>query len=164
MKKFLFLFVLLIQYCFLPHTGSTQTIFPVPKYPYETCIVDYDLDGDNDIIVGCSGPNQDPDSIVFFINDGWGNFESEKYPANLNGFLYCADLTNDYFPDLISRNAEDGIFFYENDQTFGVGNTHFIKDTYGNPFIGGINDLNLDGYLDIVNYDITIPCSWGGCI
>jgi len=159
MKKLQLLIITLVIFPFF--IIQAQTIFKVPKYPYETCIVDYDLDGDNDIIVGCSGPNQDPDSIVFFINDGWGNFESEKYPANINGFLYCIDLTNDGLPDIISRNAEDGIFFYENNHTISIGTTHLIKDTYGNPFIGGIADINLDGTNDIVYYDISVPWGWG---
>ncbi|HEY9113806.1 MAG TPA: FG-GAP-like repeat-containing protein [Bacteroidales bacterium] len=159
MKKFLFLFVLLIQLCFLPLAGFTQTIFPVPKYPYETCIVDYDLDGDNDLLVGCKMSPED-DTIVFFINDGWGNFEKQQFAANGFGFIYCLDLTNDNYPDIISRDG-DSIFFYENNHSIEIGDGHFIRDTYGNPFIGGIADFNMDGTHDILYYDIAGPWGWG---
>lgn len=145
---------------FLLQVAKAQTVFKVPKYPYETVIADYDQDGDNDIIVGCNGPNQDPDSIVIFFNDGWGNFETEKFAAKGGGFLYCEDLTNDGYPDILTRDGYS-IFFYENDQSNGIGTEHFVRDTDGNPFIGGIADIDLDSYLDIVNYNITIPFGWG---
>lgn len=142
-----------------PIRSQMQTVLKVPAYPYETCIVDYDLDGDNDIIVGCNFNYKD-DSIVFFINDGWGNFTQQQFATNGAGFLYCIDLTNDFYPEIISRDA-DSIFFYENPQSVGIGTGYFIKDTFGNPFIGGLADINTDGLIDIVNYDITIPNEWG---
>jgi hypothetical protein len=138
----------------------SQTLFKVPEYPYETCIVDYDLDGDNDIVVGCNGPNQDPDSIVIFFNDGWGNFEQQKFEKNNGLYLFCNDLNNDQYPDIITRNS-NFMLFYKNDQSGGIGDQFFIINDIGNPYIGGIDDINLDGYLDIVNYNITIPWGWG---
>ena len=77
-----------------------------------------------------------------------------------SGFIYCKDLTSDNYPDIVTRDA-DSIFFYENDQYIGIGTGYFIKNTYGNPYLGGIADINKDGYLDIVNYDITTPWGWG---
>ena len=146
-----------------PLKGQTQTILKVPAYPAETCIVDYDQDGNNDIIVACPGANQNPDSIVIFFNDGWGNFEEEKFEAGNRTYVYCKDLTGDAYPDIITRfpGNPDGVYFYENDQQGGLGNAHYIKDMVGNTFIRGIADIDDNGYLDIVNYDITIPWEWG---
>lgn len=158
--KLSLLFIIIHFLIFHPFNIQSQTIFKVPAYPHETCIADYDQDGDNDIIVGCSGPNQDPDSIVIFFNDGWGNFEQQKFERNNGLFIYCEDLDNDQYPDIITRDAEY-IFSYKNNQVGGLGDQYIIKNTDGNPFIGGIDDINFDGYLDIVNYDITIPWGWG---
>lgn len=142
-----------------PLIVHTQNIFDVPAYPYETCIVDYDLDGDNDILVGCN-LSYDNDTIVFFINDGWGNFDKHQIAANGALFFYCADLTNDEYPDIITRDG-DSIFFYENDQLNGIGSSHYINHVIGNPRIGGIEDMDMDGDNDIVYYDITIPYRFG---
>ena len=154
------LFLLLL---FPPLNLQSQTIFNVPAEPYETCIVDYDQDGDNDIIVGCHWSDQLPDSLVIFYNDGWGNFEEQRFETGNQTYIYCEDLTNDGYPDLITRYSgnPDGVYFYENDKEGGLGSAYFITDMVGNTFVGGIADIDLDGYLDIVNYDITIPWGWG---
>ncbi len=159
MKRLAEIICIALLIIFQYYTSQSQTIFKVPKYPYETCIADYDQDGDNDIVVGCN-LNFEDDTIVFFINDKWGNFEQQQFAANGGGFIYCKDLTSDNYPDIITRDA-DSIFFYENDQYIGIGTGYFIKNTYGNPYLGGIADINKDGYLDIVNYDITTPWGWG---
>jgi hypothetical protein len=156
-----FVLVPILAILLLPLIHQAQTTFKMPTRPYGTVITDYDLDGDNDIIVGCSDPGfSEPDSIAIIFNDGWGNFESQGFGANSGLFIYCEDLTGDGYPDIISRDG-DSIFFHENNQSIGIGTGYLIKDTYGNPFIGGIADIDMDGFLDIVNYDITTPWSWG---
>ena len=123
--------------------------------------VDYDLDGDNDLIVGCSDHNfSDPDSIVIMFNDGWGNLDMLGFEANSGIFIYCEDLTGDGYPDIISRDA-DSIFFYENDQNGGIGNQYMICHAIGNRRIAGIYDMDLNGYLDIVYYGIFLIRGWG---
>ncbi|RLD83700.1 MAG: hypothetical protein DRJ10_02985 [Bacteroidetes bacterium] len=148
---------------FHPFNSQSQTILKVPAYPHETCIVDYDLDGDNDIIVGCSRPNQGSDSIVIFFNDGWGNFVEVKFESANRTYIYCDDLTADNYPDIITRfpGSPDGVYFYENDKEGGLGPAYFIKDMVGNTFIGGVADIDNNGYMDIVNYDISTPWEWG---
>ncbi|MCF6169699.1 MAG: T9SS type A sorting domain-containing protein [Bacteroidales bacterium] len=150
---------ILLLFVFQCYPSQAQTIFKVPKYPYETCIADYDQDGDNDIIVGCNFSFED-DSIVLFVNDGWGNFEKLQFAANGAGFIYCEDLDNDGYPDIITRDA-DSIFFYKNDQNNGIADAYFIRDAEGNPFIGGIADIDLDSYSDIIYYNKTNPFGWG---
>lgn len=151
------LFLLLI---FLPFHLQSQTIFNVPAYPYETCIVDYDQDGDNDIVVGCNGPNQDPDSLIIFFNDGWGNFDFEKFQFPNQIELNCIDLTLDNFPDIITQTI-DNIIFYENDKNGGIDYDYLIMNIDCSPKIGGIADINNDNINDIVYYCRFIPYSWG---
>ena len=150
-------FLLFVFQCF---KAQAQTTFKMPISPYGAVIVDYDLDGDNDVVVGCSGiSSSDVDSIVIMFNDGWGNFELEGFEANSGIFIYCEDLTNDGYPDIISR--DDSIFFHENNQNGGLGTLHNICHTIGNRRIGGIADMDANGFLDIIYYGIHVIRGWG---
>jgi hypothetical protein len=124
----------------------------MPTRPYGAVIVDYDLDGDNDVIIGSSDPGfQDPDSIVIMVNDGWGTFTIQGFEANSGINIFCEDLTNDGYPDIISRDA-DSIFFHENDQNGGLGNTYTICDTYGNRMVSDVVDMDTNGLNDIIYF------------
>jgi hypothetical protein len=133
----------------------------MPTRPYGAVITDYDLDGDNDLIVGCSAiSSSDIDSIVIMFNDGWGNFEIEGFEANSGIFIYCEDLTGDGYPDIVSRDV-DSIFFHKNDQNGGLGDEYKICHTIGNRRIAGIADMDTNGYLDIVYYGYQLIGGWG---
>ena len=143
------------------YSSQAQMIYKMPHRPYGAVVVDYDLDGDNDLIIGSSDPGfQDPDSIVIMFNDGWGNFDMQGFEANSGVFIYCEDLTNDGYPDIISRDG-DSIFIHENDQAGGLGNEYAICHTLGNRRIGGIADMDTNGFKDIVYYGIANPTGWG---
>lgn len=153
----------LLFFIFLtPFHIQSQTTFKMPTRPYGAVITDYDLDGDNDIIVGCHAlSSSDPDSIIIMFNDGWGNFEKQGFEKTKNGiFIYCQDLNNDIYPDIISRDA-DSIFYLENNKQGGLGNEYKICHTIGNRRIGGIADMDENGYLDIVYYGILVIRGWG---
>lgn len=156
------LYIGLFLFCFTQINNiQTQTTFKMPSRPYGVSIVDYDLDGDNDVIVGSSDPGfTDPDSIVIMFNDGWGNFTMQGFEANSGLLIFCADMTNDGYPDIISRSF-DSIFFHENDKQGGLGDLHLIYNAIGNPRIGGISDMDTNNYLDIVFYNLQYPYGWG---
>ena len=159
-KSLLFVSILLLFLTQCYYLNS-QTIFKMQHRPYGAVIVDYDLDGDNDLIVGCSDPGfQDPDSIVIMFNDGWGNFVIQGFEANSGIFIFCEDLTGDGYPDIISRDA-DSIFFHENDQEGGLGNCYTICDTYGNRMVNGIADMDTNGFSDIIYYHNQYDYGWG---
>lgn len=144
-----------------PICSFSQTTFKMPTRPYGAVIVDYDLDGDNDVIVGCHAiSSSDPDSIVIMFNDGWGNFEQQGFETKNGIFIYCKDMTNDGYPDIISRDG-DSIFFLENNKQGGLGDLFNICHTIGNRRIGGIADMDTNGYLDIVYYGIQVIRGWG---
>ncbi len=159
-KSLLFVSILLLFLTQCYYLNS-QTIFKMPTRPYGAVIVDYDLDGDNDLIVGCSAiGSNDIDSIVIMFNDGWGNFDIQGFEANNDIFIYCEDLNNNGYPDIISRDA-DSVFFHENNQQGGLGNYYSICNTDGNRRIGGISDMDTNGFSDIVYFDIQKPYGWG---
>lgn len=155
------IFIIVVLLFIEPYVVNSQTTFKMPTRPYGAVITDYDLDGDNDLIVGCSAiSSSDVDSIVIMFNDGWGNFELQGFEANSGIFIYCEDLSGDSYPDIISRDA-DSIFFHENDQQGGLGNEYKICYTIGNRRIGGIADMDTNGYKDIVYYGIQVIGGWG---
>jgi hypothetical protein len=100
------------------------------------------------------------DSIVIMFNDGWGNLEIHGFEANSGVFIYCEDMNNDGYPDIISRDG-DSIFYHENNQASGLGDEIKICHTLGNRRIGGIADMDTNGYRDILFYGIANPRGWG---
>jgi hypothetical protein len=156
--------VILFLLLFLLPSVKAQTVFYVPSYPYQeggVVFADYDQDGDNDILIGCEGG---ADSLVFLMNDGYGNFERSDVLTNCGIFIYCKEMNNDGLLEIVSRN-HDYIFYYKNVGPGALGDTVNIGETTAeNRRISGIYDMNEDGLLDVVYYSIRpniAPLGWG---
>ena len=132
----------------------------VPARPTQTAVwVDYDLDGDLDLYVGCESVRRGP-MLIFpnqlFRNRGDGSFEDVAASAGvLNGY-YCkgvtaGDVDGDGWPDLYLSNLDGPNRLYRNrgDGSFediaprvGVGDA-------GSTFPTWLFDYDNDGWLDI---------------
>lgn len=139
----------------LSKEAYSQTLYELPFYVFDMAFVDYDRDGDNDILSASTC-----DSLVFFENDGVGNLTRTDIACEVGIFLYCRDINNDNYPEIITRDA-DSVYYYENTGIGTYGDKINVCDTEGNRRIGGIMDMNEDSTLDIVYYSISPPWGWG---
>ena len=95
------LILLAIILFFFTYINLSATDIHVPGTPYSINCVDFDLDGDIDIVVGCN--SYEGDTIAIFLNDGYGNFEAIYHPkANNLFYTQCADMNGDNLPDIIA--------------------------------------------------------------
>ncbi len=126
----------------------------------EMGVVDFDLDGDLDILKVC-------DTNIFYLeNDGNQNFTTSTL-VSANGYLNqfsVRDLDNDGDNDIITSNKEDeDLYWLEND---GVNNftLHAITLSFNEKSNFEVVDLDADGDLDIVGvenvYSTSIRVFW----
>ncbi|MEO1259075.1 MAG: VCBS repeat-containing protein [Bacteroidota bacterium] len=103
-------------------------------------VVDIDTDGDVDILTS------NGEFIYWFENlDGEGNFSRFTILKGISGETFLADFDQDGDTDLAA-----GQHWYEN-----VGNVEFVRHeprllTNSNQEIHGVNDINEDGYPDLL--------------
>lgn len=127
-------------------------------------MVDVDLDGDLDLVVGTYDAYTFKAILFYFRNDD-GNFIQQtdsdnpfsdySNPFTLTSIPYIADLDNDNDLDIIAGNFRGLIQYYEND-----GNNNFIEQTgINNPFDAvdvidagapQLIDIDSDGDLDLI--------------
>jgi hypothetical protein len=90
--------------------------FDVPFSATHADIVDFDLEGDKDIVLGC--PVTGVDTILVFYNDGNCNFSRVDYPVyDLMKLFRFVDIVGDDKPELITEgriNNEPKALYYAN--------------------------------------------------
>ncbi|MEZ6197535.1 MAG: VCBS repeat-containing protein [Planctomycetota bacterium] len=143
-------------------TDSMETDFEV---------VDIDLDGDIDVIVGRKTPfttGQTGLPNLLLINDGAGHLTDMS--ATLSTFntnidiareVKCGDLNNDGWPDVVTFNTEDqATFIYYNlgndlaGNWLGLGAPSFVQFGVDFSMCGGeILDYDVDGWMDLFRVD-----------
>jgi len=146
--------VFLIQFSFLL---SNAQIFNLPYLPYGAVFSDYDLDGDNDIIIGTSS-----DTIVILNNQGYGSLERIDLPYVNAVLIFCSDVNVDNYPDIITGGSGGGLKYYLNDGTGGFNeNFYVIPHDHDNIRIEDVKDMDNNGYPDILYYTFLSPYGWG---
>ncbi len=155
-----------------PHPNTIAVAGPLPKVgirtpssprhlvyvsPYSSkhegaassCIVDFDSDGDNDVIYVASKL----DNIIFLENDGYENFTKTEIIKNIKylNVIDVGDLNGDNLPDIIATSSSSPYFFwYEN-----MGNLEFIRNDFNdNSIVNAVHativDIDQDGWNDIL--------------
>jgi len=127
------------------------------EYGEPVFIVDFDYDGDNDII--CKEPinNSDTDDdIVLLQNNGNQNFSVQIITNAAGGAneIYAADINDDGYMDVLATSREDWtpynykLKWYQND---GSGNftTHEIANNLHYTYGISVDDIDGDGDKDI---------------
>ncbi|MEG0187840.1 T9SS type A sorting domain-containing protein [Algoriella sp.] len=113
-----------------------------------------DLDGDNDLDILCESRNMSDNKIVWFANDGRGNFSSEKIITNQvisTHCVYAADLDNDGDNDVLSASViDDKIAWYENEGNGNFSSQKIISSTVDGASTIYASDIDGDGDLDII--------------
>lgn len=107
-------------------------------------VVDFDLDGDIDILKICDT------NMLYLENDGNQNFTTSILISGYLDQYYIKDLDNDGDNDIVVSNEEyDELYWYEN-----VGNNnftfHLITASFDERAYFNVVDLDNDGDLDIV--------------
>lgn len=130
---------------------TAHAITRIYSVPTSTRIVDFDGDGDSDLV--SAGLNS-VDAITWYENDGHQNFVIHRIDtspnADLGAAMDVADMDSDGDLDVLTTNFSGSkIAWYENDghQNFS---THTINTTATGIIVVQACDLDRDGDLDIV--------------
>ena len=146
------MFLILFSFLF-----SNAQIYNLPYLPYGAVFNDYDLDGDNDIIIGTSS-----DTIVILHNNGYGSLERIDLPYVNAVLIFCSDVNGDNYPDIITGGSGGGLKYYLNDSLGGFNeNFHIIPHDHDNIRIEDVKDMDNNGYPDILYYAFLSPYGWG---
>lgn len=115
-----------------------------------------DLDGDGDPDFLLTHYDGDYTRLVWFENDGTGNFGEEKNIASASNldyarFIHTADLDNDGDKDVLSLYTDQGkVVWFENNGVNSFGSQQTISTSFGYPDVLFPADLDNDGDLDLL--------------
>lgn len=117
-----------------------------PVQTWSSAWADYDNDGDLDIIVGASSTADG--SHKFMRNNGNGTFTDITSGSgwDLNASTSIEHVAHDFDNDGLVDVLGGG-----NKIMFNLGNNTFAPASYTNIAVGGIGDLNDDGFIDFLN-------------
>jgi len=116
---------------------------------------DFDLDGDNDLLVVNRGKLATGETSYFLVNHGRGYFKKAEFKASPKAAfqaVYLLDANGSEFPDILLL-SENGIHFLR-----GLGKWRFWKESRRRlPFNDKFHaltfaDINKDEFLDIFAY------------
>jgi len=126
-----------------------RSIYHIPLEAKAVCATDYDLDGDNDIIIE-HGIDEDTQwgGIYIMGNDGYGHFSfmDSIFDSTAGSVMYADTILSSTYPDIIYKyNGYVKILSKE-----GGNYTHdsFYMGTNINKF--NIGDVDNNGHLDVV--------------
>ncbi len=146
----------------IPFPASSSQVYDLDLYsgPEEMAFMDYDGDGDSDILIVRANTNWNMDDEVIAIkNDGLGGFGSQLSPALFSlsfvAFRVKQIATGDFdgngLLDIVTGSNNQAITILRN-----FGNGLFISQTYYEPsgiWIArelDVSDLDNDGDMDVV--------------
>ncbi len=138
--------------------------FDVPISTSHADIVDFDLDGDKDIVLGC--PVTGVDTILVFYNDGFCNFSRVDYPVyDLMKLFRFVDIIGDNKPELITQgriNNEPKALYYANVNGIITADYTIIHNFTNFPYeYITLIDADTDGDMDAVFCKRNYPSDGG---
>jgi hypothetical protein len=141
-------------------TGDSKSEYNVPRKAHSISTIDYDLDGDIDILIGHLTAWQQPNPTFTIMENNNGTFQIYDTSQNFCGYqenIFAYRINADTFPDLVcfysdfsSGSAERFVRIYYNEngefssyENFNLNSSEtFITINYG--------DFNGDGFIDLV--------------
>ncbi len=123
-------------------------------------LVDFDLDGDLDLIAPLASISSGPNQWIFF-NDGSGNFSQSdlfsRSGVQFSSFVDVGDIDGDGDLDVQTYSSEnEQLYWFENEGTLPLTTRHTIATIFANSsandFEGRLIDIDSDGDVDVVGY------------
>ena len=136
-------------------TFQEPLLSPLDTIAAGIAVNDFNLDSKSDIAISLVNSNQQTASLLVFISNGDGTFQSAKnstLPAGGDGLLASGDFNKDGRPDLVI-DGPDGynILLGKGDGTFQSPLKVAVGDNFS-PAGVQVVDLDRDGALDLVGY------------
>jgi hypothetical protein len=126
-----------------------RSIYHIPLEAKAVCATDYDLDGDNDIIIEHGiGSQTQWGGIYMMENNGYGHFSfmDSIFDSTAGSVMYADTILSSTYPDIIYKYngyvkilSKEGGNYIHNSFYMGTELTKF-----------NIGDINNDNYLDVV--------------
>jgi hypothetical protein len=128
---------------------------PLDSIAARIVVNDFNLDNKADIAITLVNLNQQTATLLVFISNGDGTFQSAKnstLPAGSDGLLANGDFNKDGNPDLVTDGSDGyNILLGKGDGTFQAPSKVPVADTFSPTGIQVV-DLNRDGISDLVGY------------
>ena len=120
-------------------------------------IVDFDLDGDNDILTFVGIPFVNITSLIIYENQGNNVLDTleEFYFQPMSSRFFVTDFNNDSLQDILFQLSDkSGYIIYYNQGNFQLADSQFVALPPSNPQEGWRNcycaDMDDNGYNDII--------------
>lgn len=137
--------------------GFQSLVLETDNFKQGASIVDFDLDGDNDILTFVGIPIVGVTSLIMYKNHGNNIFDTlpEFYFQPMSSRFFVTDFNNDNLPDILFQLSDkSGYIIYYNQGDFQLADSQFIALPPSTPQEGWRNcycaDMDGNGYNDII--------------
>ncbi|HAL64624.1 MAG TPA: hypothetical protein DCP10_03520 [Bacteroidales bacterium] len=137
--------------------GFQSLVLEANNFKQGASIVDFDLDGDNDILTFVGIPIVGVTSLIMYKNQGNNVFDTlpEFYFQPMSSRFFVTDFNNDSLQDILFQLSDkSGYIIYYNQGDFQLANSQFVALPPSNPQEGWRNchcaDMDGNGYNDII--------------
>jgi hypothetical protein len=137
--------------------GFQLLVLETDNYKEGVSIVDFDLDGDNDILTFVGIPFVNVTSLIMYENKGNNILDTleEFYFQPMSSRFFVTDFNNDSLQDILFQLSDkSGYIIYYNQGDFQLADSQFVALPPSNPQEGWRNcycaDMDGNGYNDII--------------
>ncbi|MCK9401004.1 MAG: VCBS repeat-containing protein [Bacteroidales bacterium] len=137
--------------------GFQSLILETNNFKEGVSIVDFDLDGDNDILTFVGIPIIGITSLIMYENKGNNIFDTleEFYFQPMSSRFFVTDFNNNSLQDILFQLSDkSGYIIYYNQGDFQLADSQFVALPPSNPQEGWRNgycaDMDGNGYNDII--------------
>jgi len=134
-------------------TFQASRYVPIDNMAAAMAVTDFDLDKKSDVAISIININQQVVSLLIFLNNGDGTFQSPKnltLPFGGSGSVATADFNKDGKPDLVMDSLDGfNVLLGQGDGTFQPPSAVRVADTFSGAGVQ-VADLNQDGVPDLI--------------
>lgn len=137
--------------------GFQSLVLETNNFKQGASIVDFDLDGDNDILTFVGIPIVGVTSLIMYENQGNNVFDTlpEFYFQPMSSRFFITDFNNDDLPDILFQLSDkSGYLIYYNQGDFQLADSQFVALPPSIPQEGWrncyCNDMDGNGFTDII--------------